>query len=64
MKKLVLDISYIVSGGGKKYALQFINQLKDDYDLTILSNNIFVRKNATIWSNLINRETIIHIKDM
>lgn len=60
MKKLVLDISYIVSGGGKKYALQFINQLKDDYDLTILSNNIFVIRNATIWSNLINRETIIH----
>ena len=44
MKKLVLDISYIVSGGGKKYALQFINQLKDDYNLTVLSNNIFVRK--------------------
>jgi glycosyltransferase involved in cell wall biosynthesis len=60
MKKIVLDISYIVSGGGKKYALKFIHQLKDDYDLTILSNNISVSKNATIWSNLINREIIIH----
>ena len=60
MKKLVLDISYIVSGGGKKYALQFINQLKDYYNLTVLSNNTFVFKNSIIWSNLINREYIIH----
>ena len=57
--KIIIDISFIKSGGGAAYVDVF-EKLYSAHNCTFISNNVLVRSDVIVWRNLWHREILMN----